>query len=457
MRRVLVALFVIFALSGVCTNVYASSSDDEFEADDDYEADDEFEADDSEEFGSENEATRRRRRKAGQEKKVEDVLDSTEASKLHMKPLRRKYSLWEYDSTGKLILLPSGIPGGPFEWTLVLFLFCFMTNYFIGRTTNKSIALSWLKENEVSLRNNFTYVGVSPALPGEPSKVQKEALIEVSPSCYRVYCTGRRHCKGLIITLDLCPRHDIFGFLFNFFRGSKTNIDTVTYDVPMFDQGKSEMESFTFALCGKSSKNTIREEFDIARYAPRAISTEALKDLLPGLHRNLSVFSDCPEVAPLLFSKKDISNLGEFQKQILHMKFTDCAGELINENVSQMSKHKIRFKHIVGTTTTDINAQKSLLQLLFTVIDKVGESLPIPARALARVKKKRKVYAEEVQKMLQKKRSEKMMEEKQAAKQLLREQYSTMSTAQKKAFDKLDERRKEKARRRKTRGKTRKM
>ena len=62
-------------------------------------------------------------------------------------------------------------------------------------------------------------------LPSHPSVL----IYKDSPTHYQLHCTGRRHCSGLLLTVELLPRHDLFSLLLSFLALAPTR-DCLTLD-----------------------------------------------------------------------------------------------------------------------------------------------------------------------------------------------------------------------------------
>ena len=112
----------------------------------------------------------------------------------------------------------------------------YVANYVYGLRRNDAIAHAYLAPLIPVLSSHFHSLSAfdpatlaSPScypLPSHPSSVR---VYKDSPTTYHVHCTGRRHTSGLLLTLQLVPRQDLFSLLLSFFS-LVPSTDTLTLD-----------------------------------------------------------------------------------------------------------------------------------------------------------------------------------------------------------------------------------
>lgn len=102
---------------------------------------------------------------------------------------------------------------GPiFEWkyegVAIAILVVYVANYIVGNNANKQIARDWesafCKADGVFAKN-FSAIGAEGAGPSKGSLLAREA-----PDEYKFYASGRRFCEGVMVTLKLKSRNDLF-------------------------------------------------------------------------------------------------------------------------------------------------------------------------------------------------------------------------------------------------------
>jgi len=85
----------------------------------------------------------------------------------------------------------------------------------------------------------------------EGNETNKEGgLLKDSHSCYKFYASGRRFCSGILCTLELRKRHNLFSLVLALFDLSTVR-DTLTIEMPMNDE---DMEPFVFAIVRKKEE-----------------------------------------------------------------------------------------------------------------------------------------------------------------------------------------------------------
>eukprot|EP00941_MAST-03F_sp_MAST-3F-sp1_P006090 g6090.t1 len=334
------------------------------------------------------------------------------------------------------------------DWTYEFFALglcvVYVLNYFYGAYVNKNIAKSFWTAHKDELQRNFSHVGLKPVFPGEKSKVLEDPVVDMSPNCFRIYCTGRESCLGLILCLDLCPRQDLLSVILNFFLGAQGSRDTLTVEVPMISSGKGAMDSFLFALCSKTSITDLKNDRDIQDLAPKTLSKQVMQSLAPHLPKRFSVFSDAQELLPDFLDQKTLSLLQQFEKDIHLVKFTDSEAPNMDPDSPRLSPQNLRFqfnffpKTKEGKESLD-SFHGTLLQFVFHCVDRLGSNLRVPPIAAKRVKKRREELRKAIEMALNAEEEEeaakKLEEKRRADKEEERAKYEKMTRKQKKAYD----------------------
>ncbi len=124
------------------------------------------------------------------------------------------------------------------EVVFALFVAAFAACFVWGTRRNKEAAIEWLRL-------------VRPVLDEHFSRV--DTLLRLSPSSFRLYCTGRLNCFAAEVTLQLRPRQDLAMTLLGLFLATH---ETVAIDVPMTGQ------FFSLSLCFSSFLTSIADKLD---------------------------------------------------------------------------------------------------------------------------------------------------------------------------------------------------
>lgn len=160
-----------------------------------------------------------------------------------------------------------------------------------GRRQNTAIATAFANEfgsRGSVLHNNFSLIGPVPDSVDEPPS--GPTLMKESQSEFKMYCTGRRFCESMMITLVLKKRHDVLQTLLAMLSPVE---DIVRLEVVM---NPGEMENICFAIAPtKIAKAMHKADESLGK------NTSAM-DLLPEkkrqfVHDELMVFSESFEVA----------------------------------------------------------------------------------------------------------------------------------------------------------------
>jgi hypothetical protein len=102
--------------------------------------------------------------------------------------------------------------GPMFEWkyegVAIAILVLYVVNYLVGNSANKQMARDWESafcKSDGVFAKNFSVMGADGAGPSKDSLLAREAADE-----YKFYASGRRFCEGVMVTLKLRSRNDLF-------------------------------------------------------------------------------------------------------------------------------------------------------------------------------------------------------------------------------------------------------
>eukprot|EP00479_Gromia_sphaerica_P000819 TRINITY_DN1097_c0_g1_i1.p1 TRINITY_DN1097_c0_g1~~TRINITY_DN1097_c0_g1_i1.p1 ORF type:complete len:202 (-),score=45.02 TRINITY_DN1097_c0_g1_i1:559-1164(-) len=152
------------------------------------------------------------------------------------------------------------------ETAAMLFIVVYAINFVIGKRQNEQIAYDWHDSVINTFEDQFAVIG---DFEGE-HELQK--LYKDSQSCYKFYASGRRYCGGLLATIELKKRHDIFS-LFLATIDLSTSRDSLIIEVPM-----DEMEPFVFLVGHRRDEQKWRKTLkDVGQFASQTPSARLSK------------------------------------------------------------------------------------------------------------------------------------------------------------------------------------
>lgn len=141
-------------------------------------------------------------------------------------------------------------------------LLLYVALFFWGQRKNRQMADAWLEAFRPLLTQQFARISVT-ADPSSP-------FMKESHNGYRFYASGREHCRGMLASLDLLPRHDLLGWAMASFSKQE---DLLTLEFPMNDRAVPTM---VFAIVPKRKRRALQTECgDLTRF-PHVMASEKL-------------------------------------------------------------------------------------------------------------------------------------------------------------------------------------
>lgn len=93
----------------------------------------------------------------------------------------------------------------------------YFLNFLTGKTKNHRIAQSWLNAHKKLLSDNFAVVG-DDGQSKDIAETGTGEFLKESENVYSLWCSGRKGCEGMLITLRLLKRHDLVTSLARIFK-----------------------------------------------------------------------------------------------------------------------------------------------------------------------------------------------------------------------------------------------
>jgi hypothetical protein len=326
----------------------------------------------------------------------------------------------------------------------------YLLNWVLGKRSNASAARDFFAAHGAFFRAQFAAVGMRPRYPdAEPTDdAPTDPMVRLSANRFRLYCSGRRHCRGLIATLELVPRQDLLSRLRGLFQRQS---DAVVVEVPMFED---KMPRFCLALCDRKRRAAVRELEDVRVLTGKPLSREALRSA--GLPEKTLVFTDAAEAVPLVFGSEARATLARCAGMVQTIHLTSDAAPMLECDEPRLSPALLSFRFRMPGSARQTAQMKELLALVAALVDHVGGGgLRIPASAAARIAKRRRKVEERLAKIAAAERREQMEELRLEKRRKEREAYDSMTAKQKLRHDEKEEKRRLKQRKKKLRSKTR--
>ncbi|CDJ37685.1 hypothetical protein, conserved [Eimeria tenella] len=198
-------------------------------------------------------------------------------------------------------------------WTFMLYIWRILTRYYLvdisaavllvmviwtavkGKATNTRVAIKWMQEVREVLSIQFADV----------SKETKGSFAARSYDCFELFCSGRRNCLFMEVTLNCVPRQDLWrGWLLNGLVGREN--DEITLECLLPNGGEGMIVGF----CKKEDQRSFLEaHWDVTEFCKVRLASH-MSALIP---EGFSLVSDTLEAAEKLF---DFSGASKLMQQL---------------------------------------------------------------------------------------------------------------------------------------------
>lgn len=229
--------------------------------------------------------------------------------------------------------------------------------YIQGRRHNYKVSTQFIRAVHGLFCSRFLEAG-----PAEPASADRRQLLSRdSPSNFLYYATGSRACDGVLVSIDLAKRHDLFMLLWSFFSPVH---DTVTIEVALDDE---DMEPIVFAVTPKRQQRHLLQEVPhLADYA-----SVVRAPLLPA---GLVCFSETPALMESLLHPSVEKILREQVNSDLleFMCFTDQNEQPILGRAATPKKalrFRFRLPAVSGNRTGDLRGAVKMVELALYYIE----------------------------------------------------------------------------------------
>ncbi|KJP87105.1 hypothetical protein AK88_03273 [Plasmodium fragile] len=175
-----------------------------------------------------------------------------------------------------------------------------IVNGVVGRKTNRTIALYWLRSCKDIFIQNFSKLGN-----------EKSFLFEKSYDKFEFYCTGRKNCNYYFVNLNLCKRQCLWRyFILNHFIKERDSM-SIAIHFEKLDKG-------VLCIYKKHHKKYIDCRFPNLNKYTKLLTKKDLK-------QSYEIKGDSNEIMDLVLSGKILNFLNTYDRYINYVCITDIA------------------------------------------------------------------------------------------------------------------------------------
>eukprot|EP00455_Lapot_gusevi_P031429 TRINITY_DN3407_c0_g1_i1.p1 TRINITY_DN3407_c0_g1~~TRINITY_DN3407_c0_g1_i1.p1 ORF type:complete len:470 (-),score=180.68 TRINITY_DN3407_c0_g1_i1:153-1508(-) len=292
------------------------------------------------------------------------------------------------------------------EFAAIALVIAYIFYFIYGRSVNSQIAHAWYEASkkifEVQFAKMSAYVDQG-----------NDIFIKDSQNCFKFYASGRRNTLGMLATLELKKRQDLFSSLLALVDLSTTQ-DTLTLE---FQMGE-ELEPFVFAVCRKREEKKLRKnETDLENFASHLSSRRVPKDFVS--------ISDCPELETEILDERIVSTIANNSDLFCNMHITDQNGHV---NSPAGWSRVVRFKFLLPPVD-QMERLRSLTEMALFCVDRVV-SLHLAPATLARARDARAILQKKYLKAAHAQRQEMVQRRKEELKRKEEEAVANMTPEQ---------------------------
>ena len=275
---------------------------------------------------------------------------------------------------------PSG--GWWFELLAVSLFVAYVVSFVYGRRVNDRLADTVFSSLVPLLSSQFAVVGaydphMLAAFAGQLQPLSSHANVLVykeSANNYQLYCSGRRNCSGLLLTLECVKRHDLLSRLLSFFSLAQER-DQLTVDCSL-----EAMQPFILAVVKRKYETRMKKNV-----ADLKMFTELKKPMSIPLPASLSLMTDSVEASEAVLSERTRATLSKHESAVILLHISDQA---IPSHLSS-SRRIMHFKCYLPT----LPALIELMTLICGLVDGVS-GVRLSGLALSKAVERRRLAEE---------------------------------------------------------------
>lgn len=222
------------------------------------------------------------------------------------------------------------------EYAALVFIAVYLANFIGGSRKNKRIAQNWYRTYEDWFKTQFA----------STSPLQKD-----SQFTYKFYASGRRYCTGMLVTLNLRKRHDLFSLMM---EAGGANEDSIVIEIPMMED---DMEPFVFAITRKKAEKKMKKNNKDLDNLSLSIKSKIIPE-------SLALLTDTPDLEIAFLDERSCRTIGLEWFRSLH--FTDSGSVKFNA-----STKVLRFQFRLPT---DVSQLRVLIEMAIFFVDRVANT-----------------------------------------------------------------------------------
>lgn len=282
------------------------------------------------------------------------------------------------------------------EMLMLLGLFVYFSNYFVGRSKNSKLANLWLNTHRSLLEENFLLVGDDGRKEGESTP----GFMKESESLYMLWCSGRTCCEGMLVELKMIKRQDIVSIISTILRPVQDQIHIKV------ELSKDIMDTFVFCLGSKKTASRMfKEMHDLNKFCILVNKPEEKYKIPSGY----SILSEIPEATAAVLDSKLLAALNKYGRFIDYIHISDqFAGVIQQEDPNQIKQPETQRMLMCGFNILpkeDMEEMKPLLILVFYLLERL-KRLRLSREAKTKAEKNRARVEEQFLKITHSARAE---------------------------------------------------
>lgn len=246
------------------------------------------------------------------------------------------------------------------ELLMLVGLFVYFSNYFVGRSKNSKLANLWLNTHRTLLDENFTLVGDDGRKEGE----SVPGFMKESESLYTLWCSGRTCCEGMLVELKMIKRQDLVSIMSTILRPVQDQIHIKV------ELSKDIMDTFVFCIASrKTGARMFKEMYDLSKFCILVNKPEEKYKIPSGYN----ILSEIPEATASLLDSKLIAAINKYDKYIDYIHISDQFAGVIQQEEPTQLKTPTRML-ICGFNIlpkADMEEMKPLLILVFYLLERL--------------------------------------------------------------------------------------
>ena len=267
---------------------------------------------------------------------------------------------------------------------ICVYLLCFL----IGRARGERMVLAWFEANSDLLYENFSLVGV---------KDNEHKFLKEREDIFRLWCSGRVGCDGMMVEVNLDKRHDLISRMVSIVKSVPDKI-IITAMLPI-----EETEHIVFALASKKVLSRMLKDYeDLIFFASSKLPCDRFgftQGLLVSACESQEAISNIisPQIAKIIETHLQCFESLHISDQYIGTK-ADNDPDVVTEPQKATCRIILKLnvpakRKSLGSRSTDMARMLPMTQLAILLIDKVRK-LKLGKEAQQKTQKNRAKFQE---------------------------------------------------------------